>query len=212
MGIFAPWLTLPALDASGDRLTCPPSGHVCGAFAAAELTVGIHRTGANLHLRYVDGTTLTIGDEEQAGLNPVGINAIRAFPGRGIRAFGSRTLSSDPAWRFLTARRVVDAVERSLARALQWMVFEPNNLITRQSVTATASTLLGMLHREGILAGTTPEEAYAVRCDEENNPESTRDAGGLVVDVAVAPSSPYEFVVFRLGRTYDALDVTERLS
>lgn len=212
MGVFAPWLTLPVQDASGGRPACPPSGHVCGAFAAAEIAVGIHRTGANLLLRYVDGTTLPIDDEEQAGLNPAGINAIRAFPGRGIRAFGSRTLSSDPAWRFLTSRRVVDAVEQTLAAALQWMVFEPNNLITRQSVTATASTLLGMLHRQGILAGTTPAEAYAVRCDEENNPAAVGDAGRLVLDVAVAPSNPYEFVVFRLGRTYDALDVTENLS
>jgi hypothetical protein len=212
MGFFAPWLTLPVQDTTGGRLVCPPSGHVCGAFAAAELAVGIHRTGANLPLRYVDGTTLAIGDEGQAGLNPVAINAIRAFSGRGIRVFGSRTLASDPAWRFLTARRVVDAIEKTLERALQWMVFEPNNLITRQSVAATASTLLGMLHRDGVLAGTAPEEAYAVRCDEENNPEESRDTGRLVVDIAVAPTNPYEFVLFRLGRTYDALDVTEHPS
>ncbi len=209
IGFFAPWLTLPAEDADGGRLACPPSGHVCGSFAAAELAVGIHRTGANLPLRYVDGTTLPIGDAEQAGLNPVAINAIRSFPGRGVRVFGSRTLSSDPAWRFLPARRVVDAIEKTLERALQWMVFEPNNLITRQSVTVAAGTLLGALHRDGLLAGTSPEEAYAVRCDEENNPDATRQAGQLVVDIAVAPTDPYEFVLFRLGRTYDALDVTE---
>jgi uncharacterized protein len=211
MGFFAPWLTLPVADAAGRPLVCPPSGHVCGAFAAGEFAAGVHRTGANLPLRYVDGTTLAIGDEEQGGLNPVGVNAVRAFPGRGIRAYGSRTLSSDPQWRFLTARRVVDAIERTLERALHWMVFEPNNLITRQAMTATATTLLGMLHRDGVLAGTAPEEAFAVRCDEDNNPAATRDAGQLVVDVAVAPTNPYEFVFFRLGRTLDALDVTENL-
>ncbi|MEV4351495.1 phage tail sheath C-terminal domain-containing protein [Actinoplanes sp. NPDC049596] len=208
IGFFAPWLTLPAGEG---RLACPPSGHVCGAFAAGELAAGVHRTGANLPLRYVDGTTLAVGDEEQAGLNAAGINAIRAFPGRGIRVFGSRTLSSDPRWRFLTSRRVVDALERTLERALQWMVFEPNNLITRQAVTTTATTLLGMVHRDGVLAGATAGEAFAVRCDDENNPEAVQDAGQLVVDIAVAPADPYEFVVFRLGRTYDALDVTERV-
>jgi phage tail sheath protein FI len=76
-------------------------------------------------------------------------------------------------------------------------------------VTVAAGTLLGALHRDGLLAGTAPEEAYAVRCDEENNPDATRQAGQLVVDIAVAPTDPYEFVLFRLGRTYDALDVTE---
>lgn len=212
MGFFAPWLTLPVLDGTGRHVTCPPSGHVCGAFAAGELAIGIHRTGANLRLRHVDGTTLTVTDEEQAGLNPVGINVIRAFPGRGIRVFGSRTLSSDPQWRFLTTRRVVDAIEKTLERELQWMVFEPNNLLTRQSVTATATTLLGTAHRDGILAGSFPDGAFSVRCDEENNPDAVQDAGGLVVDVAVAPTEPYEFVLFRLGRSYDALDVTEASS
>lgn len=209
IGYFAPWLTLPILDASGHPLACPPSGHVCGAFAAAENATGIHRTGANLPLRYVDGTTLGIDDAEQATLNPVGINAIRVFPGRGVRVHGSRSLSTDPQWRFLTARRIVDAVEKALERALQWAVFEPNNLITRQSVATTAATVLGRLHREGVLAGTVPEAAFSVRCDLENNPPDSRDAGLLVVDIAVAPTTPYEFVLFRIGRTLDALHVTE---
>ena len=210
-GFFAPWLTLPGVNPVGGHLVCPPSGHVCGAFAAAELSVGIHRTGANLPLKYVDGITLAISDEDQASLNPVGINVIRAFPGRGIRAFGSRTLSAEAQWTFLTARRIVDAIEKPLEQALQWIVFEPNNMITRQAAAVTASTLLGMIHRDGTLAGATPDEALAVRCDEQNNPEAVRDAGQFVIDIAVAPTHPYEFVLFRLGRTLDALDVTENL-
>lgn len=210
LGFFAPWLTVPVPDTStGGLLACPPSGHVCGAFAAAETTIGIHRTGANLPLRYVEGTTLAIDDAEQAGLNPVGINAIRAFPGRGIRIFGTRSLASDPEWRFLTARRIVDAIERTLERALHWMVFEPNTLITRHAVATAAGTLLGRLHRDGVLAGAAPEAAFSVKCDLENNPEEGRAAGRLVVDIAVAPTNPYEFVLFRLGHTYDALHVTE---
>lgn len=210
MAFFVPWLTLPVPEQDGGVLACPPSGHVCGAFAAAEATVGLHRSGANLPLRYVDGTTLALGDDEQAGLNPVGINAVRALPGRGVRLFGTRTLSSDPEWRFLTSRRIVDAIEKTLERALHWMVFEPNTLITRHAVATTAATLLGRLHRDGVLAGVAPEAAFAVKCDLENNPDEGRDAGRLVVDVAVAPSLPYEFVLFRLGHAHDALHVTER--
>ena len=47
-------------------------------------------------------------------LNPVGINCIRAFPGRGIRIWGARTLSSDPAWRYVNVRRLFNYVETSI--------------------------------------------------------------------------------------------------
>lgn len=211
LGFFAPWLRLPSTDARGEGgvIPCPPSGHICGAFAAAEQAVGPHRTGANLPLRFVEGLMLGIDEAEQGILNPVGINAIRAFPGRGIRAYGTRTLSADPQWRYLTARRVVDAIEKTLERALRWMVFEPNNLMTRHAVAQTAAALLNRLWREGVLAGSAPEEAYAVKCDLENNPADTREAGQLVLDVGVAPTTPFEFVLFRLGSSFDALQVTE---
>ncbi len=210
LGYFAPWITVPAADEEGGLLALPPSGHVCGAFAAAEAAVGIHRTGANYPLRYAEGTTLAISDLDQAGLNPIGVNAIRAFPGRGIRVFGTRSLSSDPEWRFLTARRIVDAIEKTLERVLQWMVFEPNTLVTRHAVATTAATLLNRLFRDGVLAGPSPEAAYSVKCDLENNPDEGREAGQLVADIAVAPTNPYEFVLFRLGHAFDAVQVTER--
>ncbi|MGV8937565.1 MAG: phage tail sheath family protein [Allorhizobium sp.] len=212
MGFFAPWINLPS-PGRGDgtvSLACPPSGHVAGAFAAAEVATGIHRTGANLQLRYVEGVTLHIDDATQGGLNPIGINAIRAFPGRGVRIFGTRSLSSDPEWRYLTTRRIVDAIEKSMERALQWMVFEPNNLITRHSVQTTASILLDRLFRQGILSGVRADGAYSAKCDDENNPDSSRDDGKLVVDIAVAPTQPFEFIYFRLGHEFDAIQVTER--
>jgi hypothetical protein len=212
MGFFAPWLNLPARDLSGNpmSLACPPSGHVAGAFAAAENATGIHRTGANLQLRYVEGVTLVIDDATQEGLNPIGVNAIRAFPGRGVRIFGTRSLSSDPEWRYLTTRRIVDAIEKSLERALQWMVFEPNNLITRHSVQTTASILLDRLFRQGVLSGVKAEGAYSAKCDLENNSDASLDEGKLVVDIAVAPTQPFEFIYFRLGHEFDAIQVTER--
>lgn len=209
IGFFAPWLRLPPLASGGDVVPCPPSGHVCGAFAAGELAEGIQRTGANLPLRHVQAVTLAISDVEQGILNPAGINAIRTFAGRGVRAFGTRTLSSDPEWTYLTARRVVDALEKTLERALQWMVFEPNNLMTRHAVAQTATTLLNRLWRLGILAGNSADEAYVVKCDLENNPDESRVAGRLVVDIGVAPTTPLEFVLFRLGNAFDALTVTE---
>nr|WP_298248532.1 phage tail sheath C-terminal domain-containing protein [uncultured Halomonas sp.] len=211
MAFVAPWLRLPSTDAggSGGVFPCPPSGHVCGTFALAEREVGIHRSGANFPMRYAEGVMLEIDEAGQGLLNPDGINVIRSFPGRGVRLYGTRTLSSDPEWRYLTARRVVDAIEKTLERGLHWMVFEPNNLMTRHAVAQSASALLNRLWREGVLAGSAPAEAYSVKCDLENNPDESRDAGALVVDIGVAPTSPLEFVLFRLGNAFDALKVTE---
>lgn len=205
-GFFAPWLRV----GPGEGLALPPSGHICGAFAAAERAGGIQRTGANQPLRYLEGLTLGIEDRDQAGLNPVGINAIRAFPGRGIRAHGSRGLGADPALRFLTTRRVLDAIEKSLERVLHWMVFEPNNLMTRQAVALSARSFLERLWRAGVLAGEAPEAGFTVKCDADNNPAESRDQGLLVVDIGVAPAEPYEFVLLRLGAEMDAVKVTER--
>ena len=212
LGFFAPWLNVPATNRNGALLPAialPPSGHVAGAFAQAEAAIGIHRTGANLQLRYVEGVTLAIDDRLQEGLNPIGVNAIRALPGRGIRIFGTRSLSSDPEWRYLTTRRIVDAIEKSLEAALRWMVFEPNNLITRHSVQVSAAILLDRLFRQGILAGSRPEGAFSAKCDLENNPDAGRDEGKLVIDIGVAPTQPFEFIYFRLGHEFEAMQVTE---
>lgn len=209
-GLFGPWLRIagPA-GAEAELVSMPPCGHVCGAFAAAEREGGIHRSGANRPLRFVEGLTLAIDEAEQGVLNPAGINAIRAFPGRGIRANGSRTLSSDPEWRFLTSRRIVDAIEKTLESSLAWVVFEPNNLLTRHTVTVTVATFLNLLWRNGVLAGAKPEAAYTVKCDSDNNSEADQAEGRLTVDIGVAPAEPYEFVLFRLGHAQDALKVTE---
>lgn len=203
LAFFAPWIVTP------DGWTVPPSGHVCGALAAGELAGGVHRAPANIPLRYATAVSLTIDDEVQGRLNPTGINAIRAFPGRGLRVWGSRTLSSDPEWRFLTARRVVDAIERTLEGALGWVVFEPNSPMTRQSVAVSIATLLERLWRAGILSGDRPADAFHVKCDSDNNSDDATARGELLAEVAVAPANPFEFVVFRIAKALDALSVVE---
>jgi hypothetical protein len=212
-GFFAPWLNLPSVSRGGTMtpaIACPPSGHVAGAFAAAERAAGIHRTGANMQLRHAESVTLAIDDAVQEGLNPAGVNAIRTLPGRGIRVFGTRSLSADPEWRYLTTRRIVDAIEKSLEISLRWMVFEPNNLITRHSVETSANILLDRLFRQGILAGPVARGAYSAKCDLQNNDDTSREDGKLIVDIGVAPTKPFEFIFFRLGHEFEATQVTER--
>ena len=108
-----------------------------------------------------------------------GINCIRAFPGRGIRVWGARTLSSDPAWRYLNVRRLFNYVEESIFEGTQWVVFEPNDQRLWGRVKRTINAFLLRVWRDGALFGATPDQAFFVKCDDENNPPEVRDAGQL---------------------------------
>jgi phage tail sheath protein FI len=71
------------------------------------------------------------------------------------------------------------------------------------------TTFLLALWQRGALAGASPAQAFFVKCDEQNNPSSTRERGELHIDVGVAPSKPFEFVVLRVGRSDNEFQTTE---
>ena len=106
-----------------------------------------------------------------------GINCIRAFPGRGIRVWGARTLSSDPAWRYLNVRRLFNYLEESILNGTNWVVFEPNDDALWAKIRRTISAFLVNEWRKGALFGLTPDEAFYVKCDRETNPAEGIDAG-----------------------------------
>ena len=137
---------------------------------------------------------------EQELLNPIGINCIRAFPGRGIRIWGARTLSSDPAWRYLNVRRLFNYLEESILAGTQWVVFEPNDDALWSRIRRTISAFLVNEWRKGALFGLTPDEAFYVKCDRETNTAESIDAGQVICEVGVAPVKPAEFVIFRLSQ------------
>ena len=105
----------------------PPSGHVAGIFGRNDDTRGVHKAPANEVIRGAIDLEINITKGEHDTLNPVGVNCIRAFPGRGIRIWGARTLSSDPEWRYLNVRRLFNYLEDSILNGTQWAVFEPND-------------------------------------------------------------------------------------
>ena len=112
---------------SGTTTFVPPSGHVAGVWARNDDTRGVHKAPANEVIRGAVSLATQITKAEHDLLNPVGINCIRAFPGRGVRVWGARTLSSDPAWRYLNVRRLFNYLEESILMGTQWVVFEPND-------------------------------------------------------------------------------------
>lgn len=200
--LYYPWIQVanPTPGAASPTILVPPSGHMAGIWARSDGERGVHKAPANEVIRGVIGLPINITNSEQSQLNPAGINCIRSFPGRGIRVWGARTLSSDPAWRYLNVRRLFNYVEKSLENGTQWVVFEPNDYALWQRVKRDVSAFLKRVWMDGALFGQTPEEAFFVKCDAENNPPETRDVGQLIIDVGIAPVKPAEFVIFRISQ------------
>jgi len=122
---------------------------------------------------------------------------------------GARTLSADTDWRFVSVRRLMSMIVKSLATSLQWAVFEPNDWRTRAKLSLVAGSFLEELWRRGALVGDSAAEAYFVRCDDALNPPDARARGELLMRIGVAPSVPMEFVVLRIGRDENGLALSE---
>ncbi|MEQ9495398.1 MAG: phage tail sheath subtilisin-like domain-containing protein [Deltaproteobacteria bacterium] len=207
--LYYPWISVAEADGSGTLRSVPPDGHVAGAIAASDLRSGVHTPPANLRLSWLEGLAEAIGDADQAVLNPAGINALRAFSSRGVRIFGARTASSDPAWRYLNVRRLMMMIGELLEHALVWAVYEPHDFVLREKVKLTVSTLLGALWSAGALVGETAEQAFFVRCDDSTNPPDRVALGELHARIGVAPVRPAEFIELRIGRVEQVLQVQE---
>lgn len=208
--LYAPWITVVDPLRPGAIRQIPPSGHVAGQYALAEALEGVHRAPANRDLAWAEGCSLAVDAARHGMLNAQGINVIRPALGRALRIAGARTLSSDPDARYVPVRRLLMYLLRSFEQASQWLVFEPNDHAARAALAHAMNGFLDLLWQQGALAGATPDAAYALRCDEGNNPQAERDNGRLHCDIAVAPVIPYEFVVLRIGRSGNTLEVSER--
>ena len=201
--LYYPWISV--FDpASGRNKLVPPSGHVAGVWARSDAERGVHKAPANEVVRGAVNLELALSKGEQDLLNPVGVNCIRPFPGRGIRIWGARTLTSDPAWRYLNVRRLFNFLEESILIGTQWVVFEPNDDRLWSSIRRNIGAFLNEQWRAGALFGRTPDEAFYVKCDRENNPRESIDLGQVVCEIGVAPVKPAEFVVFRLAQFSDS--------
>lgn len=197
--MYYPWVKVFDPATATNRFI-PPSGHVAGVWARSDSTRGVHKAPANEVIRGVLSLGTHVTGTEQEILNPVGVNVIRSFPGRGIRVWGARTLSSDSDWRYLNVRRLFNYLEESILMGTQFAVFEPNDPALWGRLRRTISSFLTTEWRSGALFGATAEEAFFVKCDEETNPPDIVEAGQVVCQVGVAPVKPAEFVVFQLSQ------------
>ncbi len=196
---YYPWIKV--FDAeSGARKLVPPGGHVAGIYARTDIERGVFKAPANEIVRGALELEFEVTDGGQGILNPRGVNAIRAFPGRGRRVWGARTLSADTLWKYVSVRRLFIFLEASIFRGTQWVVFEPNNERLWGRVKQTITEFLRTQWREGALFGATEEEAFFVRVDRSTMTDDDINNGRLIVVIGVAPVRPAEFVIFRIAQ------------
>ena len=196
--LYYPWLVI-SNPVGGGEIAVPPCGHIAGLYARVDGERGVFKAPANETLRGgVLGLTETLTDADQAPLNDAGINVIRSFVGRGIRVWGARTTAPTSAtqWRYVNVRRLLLFIEESIQEGTEGSVFEPNNQALWETLKRQVGGFLNRIWRSGALVGSTAEEAYRVRIDEELNPPEVRALGQLRIEVRVAPTTPAEFIVF----------------
>jgi hypothetical protein len=211
VAFYYPWLRVvdPLQVSLSIVRDVPPTGHVAGQYARTDYEIGVHKAPANESLVWAQDVTVTVNDAVHGMLNALGINVIRPLPSRGIRIFGARIAHSDPRWRYVNVRRLLIMIEKAIYLSTQWAAFEPNDVYTRAKLRLSLTSFLIALWQQGALMGNTVEEAFYVKCDEENNPPNERDKGRLLADIGIAATKPFEFIILRVGRTGNEFEIYE---
>ncbi|MFK7876542.1 MAG: phage tail sheath subtilisin-like domain-containing protein [Paracoccaceae bacterium] len=204
--LYAPWIKIAnPLARPGDERTprdllVPPSGHICGIYARNDQLRGVHKTPANEVVRSSIGFETDYNQATQGVLNPLGINCLRSLSGRGHRVYGGRLATSDREVLYVSDRRYLNFVKRSLYESMQWAVFEPNGPELWGNIREAIASFLYNQWFNGALFGTTPEEAFFVICDRSVMTQADLDNGRCIAQVGMALLKPAEFVVFNIGQ------------
>lgn len=202
--LYYPWIQVANPRNGGRPIMVPPCGHMMGIWCRTDQSRGVFKAPANETPRGVLGLAYETNMREQELLNPLGINCIRNFANynRGYKVWGARTLvePDNIQWRYISVRRLLSYIEKSIEIGTQWVVFEPNDQDLWARVSRTVSSFLERLWREGALFGGSPAEAFFVKCDGELNTHETMMMGRLYVEIGVCPVRPAEFVIFRISQ------------
>lgn len=191
----------------------PPSGAIAGIFARTDSSRGVWKAPAGLDasISGIQGLTVNLTDLENGQLNQLGINSLRAFPGSGKVVWGARTLRGADRladeWKYVPVRRTALFIEESLYRGTQWVVFEPNDEPLWAQIRLNIGAFLHNLFRLGAFQGSTPKDAYFVKCDKETTNQTDINSGVVNIVVGFAPLKPAEFVVIKLQQIAGQIDV-----
>ena len=188
------------------------AGTLAGVYARTDAGRGVWKAPAGTEADLRNATPIyKLGDGENGGLNPLGINTVRTFPVYGNVSWGARTLDGADQraseWKYIPVRRLALYLEESLYQGLKWAVFEPNDEPLWAQIRLNAGTFMHGLFRQGAFQGRTPREAYFVKCDRETTTQADINLGIVNIIVGFAPLKPAEFVVLKIQQMADQLNV-----
>jgi phage tail sheath protein FI len=200
--IYYPWIYVKdVLNPKAEPVSVPPSGHIAGIYARSDATRGVHKAPANEAVMGALGVTHRLDREQQKLLNPEGVNAIRQFADEGILVWGARTVAPRGSeFVYVNVRRLTNMIKESIRRSTRWIVFEPNDERLWGLIKRDLEAFLLTVWRDGALRGTTPEQAFFVKCDADTNPKEKIDLGELTALIGISPVKPAEFVVFEISQ------------
>jgi len=198
--MYFPWIWVYD-PGTQHNIYVPPSGHMAGIYARVDGQRGVHKAPANEVVRGALGIERRLSKADQDGLNPAGINIIRLF-GNNVTVWGARTLGGDAnnEWKYVNVRRLFLFLRKSIEQGTQWVVFEPNDTGLWAKIARNVTAFLTNVWRDGTLFGSTPPEAFYVKCDAQTNPPDVRALGMVVTEIGVAVVEPAEFVIFRISQ------------
>ena len=210
--VYAPWLYLadPASSVPGAMRLVAPGGGAVGQYALTDTSRGVHKAPAGLDtaVKGVLGVHSRFTETQLDTLNQAGVNVIRQMVGAGFCIMGARTLNTRMPDRYINIRRALISLSKSLRDITAFAIFEPNNSGLWEQIEVVVQQFLIAQMQSGLLKGSIPDNAFYVKCDGENNPPSSQNAGIVNVEVGVALNSPAEFIIIRIGQ-FDGGATTE---
>lgn len=201
--IYYPQVQLPNPLKENRLENFPPSGLMAGVMARTDTQRGVWKApaGTEATLSGVRAFSYKLNDDENGDLNPLGVNCLRNFPVYGNVAWGARTMEGADQlaseWKYLPVRRLALFLQESLYRGTQWVVFEPNDEPLWAQIRLNLGAFMNNLFRQGAFQGTTPKDAYFVKCDKETTTQNDIDRGIVNIVVGFAPLKPAEFVILK---------------
>lgn len=182
-----------------------PSGAVAGLYMTTDASRGVFKAPAGITTT-VKGvvaleTSFTSADLDSMNSSTSPVNPLRQIPGAGIAIMGARTLLQDgTANKYVNMRRSLIYIRKQLKNNTEFAIFENNDEALWSRIRSTLTVFLSEYKNQGGLRGATNAQAFFVKCDAENNTETTIANGEVHIQVGVALQYPSEFIVIDLSQ------------
>ena len=198
--LYYPCVHIRSKVAPPPTITIPVSGTMAGLFARLDSTRGVWKApaGTEATLQGVVGLDQSLTVQDMNVLTSVNINTLKQLPSSAYVAWGARTLSSDPEWKYVPVRRTALFIESSIHQGTSWAVFEPNDEPLWAQIRQSVETFMQTLFWRGAFQGTKAPNAYFVKCGRETMTAADQHAGMVRILVGFAPLKPAEFVMVNI--------------